>query len=80
MLAGLIAWAGAVIIESQAEYRQLRETQADIRRRLAEAKARLAEQERILERLKNDPDYVERVIRRRLHYVKPGETIFWFPD
>jgi cell division protein DivIC len=80
VLAGLVVWAGAVFFETRAEYNQLKETEADIRRRLAEAKARLAEQEKILERLKNDPDYVEKVIRRRLHYVKPGETIFWFPD
>jgi cell division protein DivIC len=80
VLTGLIVWAGAVFFESQAEYRQLKETQAGLQRRLAEARARLAEQERNLERLKNDPDYVEKVVRRRLHYVKPGETIYWFPD
>ena len=80
VLTGLITWAGAVFFESRAEYVQLKQNEADIRRRLADAQARLAEQEKILERLKNDPDYVEKVIRRRLHYVKPGETIFWFED
>ena len=80
VLTGLVGWAGAVFFESRAEYTQLKETQADLQRRLDAAKLRLAEQEKILERLKNDPEYVEKVIRRRLHYVKPGETIFWFPD
>jgi cell division protein DivIC len=80
VLTGLIGWAGAVFFETRAEYNQLKQTEAEIRRRLAEARTRLAEQEKILERLKNDPDYVEKVIRRRLHYVKPGETIFWFED
>jgi cell division protein DivIC len=77
---GLVVWAGAVFFESRAEYVQLKQNEADIRRRLVDAQARLAEQEKILERLKNDPDYVEKVIRRRLHYVKPGETIYWFED
>ena len=50
------------------------------RRRLAEAEAKLREQEKILERLRNDPVYVEKVIRRRLGYAKPEEFIFRFED
>lgn len=80
VLAALIVWAGAVFFETRAEYTQLKQTEAEIRRRLADARARLAEQEKILERLKSDPDYVEKVIRKRLHYVKPGEVIYWFED
>lgn len=80
ILAGLVMWAGAVFFETRAEYNQLKQNEADIRRRLAEAKRQLAEQEKILERLRTDPEYVEKVIRRRLLYVKPDEEIFWFPD
>jgi len=48
--------------------------------KLAEAREKLREQERILERLRTDPAYVEKVIRRRMFYAKPDEYIFRFED
>jgi cell division protein FtsB len=41
---------------------------------------KLNEQEKILQRLRTDPDYVEMVIRRRLGYAKPDEYIFRFAE
>jgi cell division protein DivIC len=66
--------------EAREEYLQLRQVEATSRRRLAEVEAKLQEQEKILERLRNDPVYVEKVIRRRLGYAKPDEFIFRFED
>lgn len=80
VLTALVVWAGAVFFETRAEYNQLKQTEAEIRRRLAEAQARLAEQERNLQRLKTDPEYGEKIIRKRLQYVKPGEMIYWFEN
>ena len=40
----------------------------------------MAEQEKILQRLRTDPAYVERVIRRKLGYAKPDEYIFRFDE
>jgi len=45
-----------------------------------ELEARLREQEIVLERLRSDPAYVEKVIRRRLGYAKPDEFVFRFPE
>ena len=45
---------------------------------LAEAQLKLREQEKILDRLRTDPAYVELVIRRQLGYAKPEEMIFRF--
>ena len=42
--------------------------------------AKLREQEKIIDRLRNDPAYVEKVIRRRLNYAKPDEFLFRFED
>lgn len=78
LFAGLGVGAGALFIDAHAEYTQLRQVEADDQRLLAEAQARLAEQERILQRLRTDPKYVEDVIRQQLHYAKPGESIFRF--
>ena len=78
LLTGFGIWAGGLFVEARAEYVQLKQTQAAAEAKLAAAKARLAEQERILERLKTDPAFVEKVIRQRLGYARPGDLIFRF--
>lgn len=77
---GVIGLLGTVLWQTRAEYARVQEVEAQARQRLAEVEARLAEQETILERLRNDPVYVERVIRSRLGYAKPEEFVFRFPD
>jgi len=74
------AASGVYFLQAREEYNRLREQEAASRRRLAEAEAKLLEQEKILERLRHDPVYVEKVIRRRLGYAKPDEFIFRFED
>lgn len=74
------AASGVYFLQAREEYNRLRGIEAENRRRLAEAEARLHEQEKILERLRTDPVYVEKVIRRRLGYAKPDEFIFRFED
>jgi cell division protein DivIC len=78
LLVGGGIWAGAVLLDARAEYDQLRQVQAASEAKLVAAEARLREQERILERLRKDPAFVEKVIRKELGYAKPGEVIFRF--
>jgi cell division protein DivIC len=78
-LLGLAGWAGLFFLEMRAEFNLLKQSEASIRRQLADERARLAEQNRILERLKSDPAYVTRVLRR-LNYAKPDELVFRFED
>jgi cell division protein DivIC len=80
LLSGLAVGAGILLLEARAQHRQLKQTEALNRMRLAEAEARLQEQNRILERLRTDRDFVEKVIRKRLSYARPGEVIFRFED
>ena len=80
LLSGFGLGAGALFLNARAEYKALKETQAASQAKLAAAEARLHEQERVLERLKTDPAFVERVLRDRLHYAKPGEVIFRFDN
>lgn len=72
--------SGVYFWQAREEYNRLRRIEEASRRRLAEMEARLREQEKILERLRTDPVYVEKVIRRRLGYAKPDEFIFRFED
>lgn len=72
--------SGVFLWQARDEYNRLKRVEAASRQRLAEAELQLKEQQRILERLRNDPAYVEKVIRRRLGYAKPEEFIFRFED
>lgn len=74
------AASGVYFWQAREEYVRLKEIEAASRRRLEEVEARLVEQEKILERLRNDPVYVEKVIRRRLGYARPEEFIFRFEE
>jgi cell division protein FtsB len=79
LLAGIGFGAGAMLLEARAEHKQLKLTEAASQRRLAEARAELARQKQILERLRNDPAYVEKILRQRT-YARPGEVIFRFEN
>ncbi|KXU37624.1 septum formation initiator [Cephaloticoccus primus] len=72
--AGVVA-AGVFFWQAQQEYAALRANEQQTQAKLVEAQRNLSEQERTLERLQNDPAYVERVIRQRLGYAKPDEYI-----
>jgi cell division protein FtsB len=74
----LAAGAGVFFLQTRREYNQLLLAEAESRRELTEAQQKLHEQERILERLRSDPAFVEMAIRRRLGYAKPDEMIFRF--
>ncbi len=78
LLTGVGIWVGGMFLEARAEYLQLKQTQAASQAKLAAKEAELREQERILERLRTDPAFVEKVIRKRLGYARPGEVIFRF--
>jgi cell division protein FtsB len=67
-------------MDARAEYNRLEQVEATNRGRLAEVQERLKSQERVLDRLRNDPAYVDRVIRKKLGYAKPDEFIFRFED
>lgn len=81
MLFLAVGTASAVFFfQTRREYDRLRQQEAATRARLAEAETRLHEQERVLERLRRDPEYVEKVIRRRLGYAKQDEFVFRFEE
>jgi cell division protein DivIC len=79
LLAAIGITAGQILTDARKEYLELKQTEAVNEARLAEAQARLADQKKVLERLRNDPAFAEKVIRQRMGYARPGEVIFRFP-
>lgn len=80
VFAGLTVAGGVLFKDAHDEYSQLEQVMASNRRRLLEAQGHLREQERVLDRLRTDPAYVDKVIRVRLGYAKPDEFVFRFED
>jgi cell division protein DivIC len=80
LFAGVAIWSGLFFLELYRDLSLLRTQEAHNRRKLSEAQAKLAEQQRYLERLRSDPALVEEVIRKKLRYVREDEFIFRFPD
>ena len=79
LFAGFGAVAGVMFFEAREEYLQRKHTEAKNLRLLAEAQAQFDRQRRILERLRNDPAYVEKKLRERT-YARPGDMIFRFEN
>ncbi len=80
LFVGIAIGSGVFFWRSREEYQHLLKAEQMAKVRLAEAQQKLKEQETVLERLRNDPAYVEMVIRRHLGYAKPGEKIFLFSE
>lgn len=80
LFASLAVMLGLFFYDAREEYLRLRSIESEDARRLAEAEARLQAQEIVLDRLRHDPSYVERVIRRDLGYARPNEYLFRFED
>ncbi len=80
LLATLAAAVALFFVNTRQEYVRLRTMNLETKRHLEEAEAQLRQQQVVLNRLKTDPAYVERVIRGQLGYAKPDEWIFRFDD
>jgi cell division protein DivIC len=80
LFVGLAAWAGVFFLEMNRELTAARAQEAANRRKLADAQARLAAQQKYLDQLRHDPALVESIIRKKLGYVRASEFVFRFED
>ncbi len=80
LFAGLGVAGSYLFVDARHEYVRLEQVETLNRQKLAEAQERLRNQERVLERLRTDPAYVDKVIRKKLGYARPDEFIYRFED
>jgi len=78
--AAITLWATTFFVQMHRELKALRAQETANQRRLEEAEARLAQQEKYLDRLKHDPALVELLIRQKLGYAKGDEFVFRFEE
>ena len=75
LAAGLAVYGGHQVLR----VRQMRGEIAAMERDIVTLRVRTEELSRTVERLRNDPSYVEKLAREELGYVRPDETVLKFP-
>lgn len=78
VLAGFMSWAGITLWNQEGKLAERQGKVTALEQKQLEAEQINADTRREIDRL-NDPEYVEQKIRKDLHYVKPGETLFFSP-
>ncbi|MCZ8517579.1 septum formation initiator family protein [Paenibacillus filicis] len=76
VLACFLSWAGVTLWNQVGKLGDRREKVSALEQKLAESKQVNEDTKREITRL-NDQEYVEQKIRKELHYVKQGETLFY---
>lgn len=61
-------------------YRELKSDYITLEAQLAEVQQKNLELSQEIRLLQSDADYIERVIRQRLNFVKENEILYIFPD
>jgi cell division protein DivIC len=77
---GVTLWAAVFFLQIHRELTALKAQEAENQRRLAESEAKLLAQQEYLDKLRNDPALVERIIRQKLGYARAEEFIFRFEE
>jgi cell division protein FtsB len=76
LAAGLAVYGGNQVLRVG----QLRRELEAIERDIVTLRARTEELTRTVDRLRNDPAYIEKLAREELGYVRPDETVLKFPS
>lgn len=69
---------GTVLLQTYREYRHLERREASLQADLDFLRQDQQRQEEYLRLMLEDPDFLERVVREKLGYVRPDETVFLF--
>jgi cell division protein FtsB len=80
LLALLVTWH---VIHGQhglSVWEQKRSEDRALQREIQELQQENAQMRQQVDRLKSDPEAIEREAREKLHYAKPGEVIYALPD
>ena len=80
VFAAVVLWALTFFVQMHRDLTALRVQEDANQRRLAEATARLQDQEKYLDQLRHDSALVERLIRQKLGFVRAQEYVFRFEE
>lgn len=75
ILGCFLSWAGVTLWNQVGKIAERNEKVAALEQKLQETKETNEQYKLEIARL-NDPEYIEQKIRKELHYIKEGETLF----
>jgi cell division protein FtsB len=78
LFVALTLFAALFYLQTYGEYAALKADESENRQRVVELESRLAAQRLTLERLREDPAFVEQTLRERLGFARPDEVVFRF--
>jgi cell division protein FtsB len=79
-LALLVTWHVIYGTHGLSVWQQKRAEDRALQQEIKDLQQENAQMRQQIERLKSDPDAIEREAREKLHYAKPGEVIYALPD
>lgn len=80
MLCVLVVFLGGLVLKTHREYQNFKARENRIEAKLIQARKEFAQKEGYMARLIDDPEFLERVVRERLGYARPGELLFRFSE
>lgn len=80
LVAAITAVLATVVLQTWREHEGFLAREQRAEQELAQARIELREKELYLRRVLEDPVFFERVVREKLGYVRPDETLFLFPE
>ncbi|MDP0499277.1 MAG: septum formation initiator family protein [Verrucomicrobiota bacterium JB022] len=80
LLVLVVMMVGTVWLQAHREYKFQEQRAQAAETRLAELRSERAQRETYLRLVLEDPKFLERVVRERLGYVRPNETLFRFEE
>ena len=78
VFAGAAFTAGLFFLDAREEYIRLKNMEMQNQQKLADAQQKLEDEQKVLERLKTDPAYVQHRIEQELGFVKPDASVIRF--
>jgi len=79
-LAMLLTWHVIYGTHGLSIWQQKRAEDRALQKEIQRLEQENGDMEHQIDRLKSDPDAIEREAREKLHYAKPGEVIYTLPD
>jgi cell division protein DivIC len=80
VLLALIVFFSSLMVQTYREYRNFRVRELRIEAKLTQAQKEFEQKEMYLERMLEDSEFLERVVRERLGYARPDELLFRFSE
>ena len=80
MLGVLVVFFGGLLLNTHREFENFKARQDRIDSKLIQARKEFQQKEAYLNRLLEDPEFLERVVRERLGYSRPDELLFRFSE